>query len=57
MSPDNTIIKGADAMNKNDKLKLKKQTLEAWANLLYKEGMIDIAKCSRMVEAIGKLKA
>ena len=44
-------------MNKNDKLKLKKQTLEAWANLLYKEGMIDIAKCSRMVEAIGKLKA
>ncbi len=44
-------------MSKAEKLALKKQTLEAWANLLYKEGMIDIGRCSRMVEAIGKLRA
>ncbi|MBO4865839.1 MAG: hypothetical protein J5582_04640 [Ruminococcus sp.] len=43
--------------DKKAELALKKQTLEAWANLLYKEGMIDIERCSRMVEAIGKLKA
>ena len=44
-------------MTKAEELALKKQTLEAWANLLYKEGMIDVSRCSRMVEAIGKLRA
>lgn len=57
----NNTRKGVgDMREKKDKkaeLALKKQTLEAWANLLYKEGMIDIERCSRMVEAIGKLKA
>ena len=56
-APDNTIIKGADAMNKKDKLALKKQTLEAWAHILYNEGMIDLARCSRMIERISKLTA
>ena len=44
-------------MNKKDKLALKKQTLEAWAHILYSEGMIDLARCSRMIERIGKLTA
>jgi len=53
----NNEKKGADRMTKAEELALKKQTLEAWANLLYKEGMIDVGRCSRMVEAIGKLRA
>lgn len=46
-----------DKKDKKAELALKKQTLEAWANLLYKEGIIDVSRCSRMVEAIGRLKA
>ena len=37
-------------------LKLKKQTFEAWARLLFKEGLIDEGHCSRMIEAIAKLR-
>ena len=38
-------------------LALKKQTLEAWARILYSEGMIDLARCNRMIERIGRLTA
>ncbi len=44
-------------MNNKDKLALKKQTLEAWAHILYSEGMIDLARCNRMIEKIGRLTA
>ena len=39
----------------NTALEMKKHTLEAWARLLCDEGMIDLARCSRMIDAIGKL--
>lgn len=42
-------------MTKNAELVLKKQTLEAWARILYNEGMIDLARCNRMIERIEKL--
>ena len=42
-------------MNKNTELALKKQTLEAWARILYHEGMIDLSRCNRMIERIEKL--
>ena len=38
-------------------LALKKQTLEAWARIMYSEGKIDIARCSRMIEKIRRLTA
>ena len=38
-------------------LELKKKTLEAWARILYKEGLIDLTRCNRMIEAIAKLTA
>jgi hypothetical protein len=44
-------------MDKKDKLTLKKQTLEAWARILYREGVIDLARCTHMIERIGKLTA
>lgn len=47
--------KGAEDMTKNAELVLKKQTLEAWARILYNEGMIDLARCNRMIERIEKL--
>ncbi len=42
---------------KNDALTLKKQTLQAWAMILYKKGVIDLARCNRMIAAIEKLTA
>lgn len=50
--------KGAVNMkNKKTELELEKQTLEAWARLLCKEGMIDLARCTRMIERIEKMTA
>ena len=43
--------------NKKTELELEKQTLEAWARLLCKEGMIDLARCTRMIERIEKMTA
>ena len=56
-APANNEKKGADGMTKTAELALKKQTLEAWARILYGQGMIDLARCNRMIEAIGRLKA
>lgn len=36
---------------------LKKQTLTAWTNLLYKQGKINLAKRTKMITAIEKLKS
>ena len=35
----------------------KKLTLEAWTRILYKEGLIDLARCSSMLERISRLTA
>lgn len=43
--------------NRKNKLELKKATLEAWARLLYKEGMIDLRRCNAMIERISRLSA
>ena len=51
----NNERKGADTMSKKTELTLKKQTLEAWARILYGQGMIELARCSQMIEAIEKL--
>ena len=37
-------------------LELKKATLTAWTNILYKQGVIDCSKRSRMIAAIEKLR-
>ena len=36
---------------------LKKKTLEAWARILYKEGMIDLHRCNRMIAAVNGLRS
>ena len=38
-------------------LTLKKQTLEAWTHILFRQGIIDTAKCGRMISEIRKLRA
>jgi|GEM_PF-3715472 len=43
--------------NSDEKLKLKKLTLTAWAKILLAEGMIDLAKCNRMISMIEKMTA
>jgi hypothetical protein len=50
--------KGGADMQKTDSqaLELKKLTLTAWAHILYRKGMIDAAKLSRMTALIDKLK-
>ena len=35
---------------------LKKQTLTAWANILYKQGIIDHVRLGKMVTLIGRLE-
>ncbi|EWM52603.1 hypothetical protein [Ruminococcus flavefaciens] len=35
---------------------LKKQTLTAWANILYKHGIIDHVRLGKMVTLIGRLE-
>lgn len=37
------------------KLELKKKTLIAWTKILYKEGIITLAKCNKMVAKFEKL--
>ena len=37
-------------------LTMKKATLTAWAKILYKEGIIDLSRCTRMISAIDRLK-
>ncbi len=39
----------------SQELMLKKQTLSAWARILYRQGMIDFAKLGRMLALIDKL--
>ena len=34
---------------------LKKQTLTAWANILYKKGLIDVARLGRMTSMIERI--
>lgn len=41
----------------NAELALKKKTLEAWARILLKEGLIDLHRCNLMIEKIDKLSA
>lgn len=41
----------------DEKLKLKKLTLTAWTKILLAEGMIDLAKCNRMISMIEKMTA
>ena len=50
--------KGGTEMQKTDsqELTMKKLTLTAWAHILYRKGMIDAAKLSRMTALIDKLK-
>ncbi len=36
-------------------LTLKKATLEAWTNILYQQGLIDLEKRTRMIAMINKL--
>ncbi|WP_155250380.1 hypothetical protein [Ruminococcus flavefaciens] len=36
-------------------LTLKKQTLTAWANILYKKGLIDAARLGRMTSMIERI--
>ena len=43
--------------NSDEKLKLKKLTLTSWANILLAEGIIDLAKCNRMISMIEKMTA
>ena len=45
-------------MNKPDApaLTMKKLTLTAWANILYRKGMIDSAKLGRMITLIEAMK-
>ena len=43
--------------NSDEKLKLKKLTLTAWAKILLAEGMIYLAKCNRMISMIEKMTA
>lgn len=43
-------------VNDETALATKKKTLEAWTMILYREGMIDLAKCNRMVAEIRRLK-
>lgn len=40
---------------KNEGLKLKKNTFEAWVRLLYKEGMIDTQRQNVMLKRISSL--
>lgn len=44
-------------MNKQDSpaLELEKQTLTAWAQILYRNGMIDSARLGRIITLIGKM--
>ena len=41
--------------SESPELALKKQTLAAWANILYKNGWIDHARLGKMVELIEHL--
>lgn len=43
--------------NKTAELALKKATLEAWARILYNEGMIDSKRCNMMIARIQKLSS
>ena len=40
----------------SQELTMKKLTLTAWAHILYRKGMIDAAKLSRMIALIDNLK-
>ena len=40
----------------SQELTLKKLTLTAWANILYRKGMIDSAKLGRMITLIEAMK-
>ena len=44
-------------MKKQDSptLRLEKQTLTAWAQILHRKGMIDSARLGRMITLIGKM--
>lgn len=37
-------------------LTMKKATLTAWTNILYKQGVIDLSRRTRMIAAIEKMK-
>lgn len=43
--------------NRTAELALKKATLEAWARILYNEGMIDLRRCNKMITLISKLSS
>lgn len=47
--------KGVDLMSRKN-ITLMKQTLTAWARILYDEGMITLEKCNRMITSFQKLK-
>ena len=38
-------------------LELKKLTLTSWAKILLREGIIDLARCSRMIALINDLRS
>lgn len=44
-----------NAKTDTPELAMKKQTLEAWARILYRQGAIDLNKCNRMIAEIMKL--
>lgn len=41
----------------SQELTLKKSTLKAWTRILYQQGMIDLAKCNRMILMVEKMTA
>ncbi len=45
------------AITVDPQLDLKKQTLTAWVFILYREGLIDLSRCNKMISAINALRS